>query len=55
MFEVLLGYITGISDLVNSVIETIRGLVASVTGNAQEPSTEQSDEDVLMMRSIYNG
>ncbi len=55
MFEVFLGYITDIADFINSIIDTIKGLVASLTGKEQETTTIQSDEDALLAKSMYNG
>lgn len=55
MLEVLLGYITGISDMINYIIDAIQSIVSSARGESSENTTAavQDDEAVLRSRSLY--
>ena len=54
MLEVLLGYITGFSDMINDFISTIKDLINSILGKNDEPESEHSDEEVLLQNNIVN-
>ena len=52
MFEVLLGYITDIGDLINHIIDAIQSLFGN-DDETKEPEVP-SDEEKLQAASLFN-
>ncbi|MBR3954924.1 MAG: hypothetical protein IKJ63_05590 [Clostridia bacterium] len=53
MFEVLLGYLSEISDFINYIIDAIKAIVFTAQGK-EEPTAAPSDEKKLQSQSLYN-
>ena len=53
MFEVLLGYLSDISDFINYIIDYIRDIVFMAQGK-EEVTDTPSDEEKLQSQSLYN-
>ncbi len=53
MFEVLLGYLSEISDFINYIMEAIRSIVFVAQGK-EDPTEAQSDEALLQSKSLYS-
>jgi|GEM_PF-1692622 len=53
MFEVLLGYLSEISEFINYIIDAIKSIVFAAQGK-EEPTSAQDDEALLQSKSLYN-